>query len=234
MRGKPGPHLHIVGAGMAGISCAVTALREGFQGAVTLYEAAPQAGGRCRSLITTGPGETAPRVMDAGTHLLLSANRAVLDLAETCGSLSRLTVHPPRFPFVDLIDTATWTIAPGYGPLPWWVFQPGRRTAGVGAMAHLRGLGRMVAPAPPATPLAEVFRRCDPLLVRRLLSPLAVNILNTDPAEAALAPLQQVFRESLSRGAAFCRPITAPQGLAAAVVAPALDWLRGQDRKSVV
>ena len=39
---------HIVGAGVAGLAAALAVTRRG--GAVTLYEAAPQAGGRCRTV----------------------------------------------------------------------------------------------------------------------------------------------------------------------------------------
>ncbi|MCH8810159.1 MAG: FAD-dependent oxidoreductase, partial [Proteobacteria bacterium] len=48
--------VHIVGAGIAGLSCAVRLAGRGR--AVTLYEAAAQAGGRCRSYFDAKIGRT--------------------------------------------------------------------------------------------------------------------------------------------------------------------------------
>ena len=61
-------HVHVVGAGLAGLACAVRLGRQNRQ--VTLYEAASQAGGRCRSYYDP----TLDRIIDNGNHLLLSAN----------------------------------------------------------------------------------------------------------------------------------------------------------------
>ncbi|MBC6417064.1 MAG: FAD-dependent oxidoreductase, partial [Rhodospirillales bacterium] len=47
-------HAHVVGAGLAGLSAALRLAERGY--AVQLYEAAPQAGGRCRSYFDKGLG----------------------------------------------------------------------------------------------------------------------------------------------------------------------------------
>jgi uncharacterized protein with NAD-binding domain and iron-sulfur cluster len=56
---------HVVGAGLAGLSAAVALAEKG--AAVTLYEAAPQAGGRCRSYFDPTLGQ----IIDNGNHLVL-------------------------------------------------------------------------------------------------------------------------------------------------------------------
>jgi hydroxysqualene dehydroxylase len=56
--------IHIVGAGLAGLSAATTLAEQNFS--VQVYEAAPQAGGRCRSYFDPGFGA----VIDNGNHLL--------------------------------------------------------------------------------------------------------------------------------------------------------------------
>ncbi len=63
--------VHVVGAGVAGLSCAVRLARAGRQ--VAVHEAAGQAGGRCRSFHDA----TMDRLIDNGNHLLMSGNHAV-------------------------------------------------------------------------------------------------------------------------------------------------------------
>lgn len=72
--------VHVVGAGLAGLSCAVRLARRGI--AVTLHEAAAQAGGRCRSW----HDETLDRWIDNGNHLLLSGNQAALSYLAAIGA----------------------------------------------------------------------------------------------------------------------------------------------------
>jgi len=68
--------IHIVGAGISGLSCAVRLARQGR--AVTLYEAAGQAGGRCCSYYDA----KLERSIDHGNHMLRSANTAALSYLE--------------------------------------------------------------------------------------------------------------------------------------------------------
>ena len=60
--------VHVIGAGMAGISCAVELVKA--RQRVVLWEAAAQAGGRCRSFHDA----TLDRTIDNGNHLILGAN----------------------------------------------------------------------------------------------------------------------------------------------------------------
>jgi len=65
--------IHVVGAGLAGLAAAVRLAAEGRD--VRLYEAAPHAGGRCRSYFDA---ELGCRI-DNGNHLLLAGNHRTLD-----------------------------------------------------------------------------------------------------------------------------------------------------------
>src|SRR5580704_18831667 len=113
---------HVVGAGLSGLSAAVTLATGGW--AVTLSEAAAQAGGRCRSY----HDPQLDMVIDNGNHLVLSGNRAVADYLAAIGASDRLAgPDHARFPFIDLRDGLRWTLAPNDGALPWWILRPGRR-----------------------------------------------------------------------------------------------------------
>ena len=72
--------VHVVGAGLAGLAAAVRLCERGAP--VALYEAAPQAGGRCRSY----HDRNLDRVVDNGNHLLLSGNRSALAYLAAIGA----------------------------------------------------------------------------------------------------------------------------------------------------
>ena len=210
--------VHIIGAGISGLSCAVRLAREGR--AVTLYEAAGQAGGRCRSYHDA----KLERSIDNGNHMLLSANTAALSYLEEIGA--RHSLRAPQeaaYGFVDLRSGARWTLRPNAGPLPWWILAPGRRVPETRPGAYLAGL--RLAFAKPDQTVAQVLDPSDPLW-ERFWEPLTVAALNTAPEEAAARLLWLVLRETFGRGAAACRPMIARDGLAASFIDPALAMLR--------
>ena len=99
--------VHIVGAGLAGLAAAV-ALADGGR-SVVLYEAAPRAGGRCRSYFDP---ELGCRI-DNGNHLLLSGNLSTLDYLDRIGARGSLEGPSEAvFPFVDAATEERWTVRP--------------------------------------------------------------------------------------------------------------------------
>ena len=209
-------HVHVVGAGLAGLAAALSLSRAGRQ--VTVHEAAGQAGGRCRSYDDRALGCR----IDNGNHLLLAGNRAALDYLDETGAAGSL-VGPAEaaFPFLDLAGGRSWTLRPNPGRLPWWILAPGRRVPGSGALDYLQAL-RLLAARPGAT----VMQVLGPgPLMERLWRPLTVAALNARPEVAAASLLLPVLRESFGRGGRLCRPLVARDGLAAAFVEPALATL---------
>ena len=208
--------VHIIGAGMAGLSCAVALTRRGR--AVVLHEAAPHAGGRCRSFFD----DTLGREIDNGNHLLLSGNRAAMGFLDTIGARDSL-LSPARavFPFVDLATGERWTVRPGRGRLPMWIFDPRRRVAGSRAADYLAALRLAVAGD---RTVAECLDTGRPIY-RRFWEPLAVAVLNTEATHAAARLLWPVLIETLGRGEAASRPCIARNGLSRSFVDPALAFL---------
>ena len=210
--------VHVIGAGMAGLACAVRLAGRGR--AVILHEAAGQAGGRCRSYFDPG----LDRVIDNGNHLLLSANAGALEYLDEIAAADTLT-GPGRaeFPFMDLRDGRRWTVRPNGGRVPWWVFSRSRRIPGTRPWAYLSALSLLVAG--PGQTVADRIR-CDGPLYEGFWRPLTVAALNADPTEASARLMRTVIRESFARGGAYCRPLVVRDSLAASLVDPALARLR--------
>ncbi|MFQ5958695.1 MAG: hydroxysqualene dehydroxylase HpnE, partial [Alphaproteobacteria bacterium] len=209
--------VHVVGAGLAGLACAVRLVGEGR--AVALYEAAGQAGGRCRSLFEP----TLERAIDNGNHLLLGGNDATMAYLDVIGARDSLRSAPEVvFPFVDLRSGARWTLRPNAGPLPWWLLCASRRVP-ESRLRHYLGALRLARARADAT-IADVFDTGDPFF-ERFWEPLAVAVLNAAPEDGAARLLWPVMKLTFGRGGRACRAYVARDGLSASFVDPALAWL---------
>ena len=211
---------YVIGAGLAGLVAAERLSAAGRQ--VTVLEASPKAGGRCRSYRDARLG----RVIDNGNHLILSANRAVLAWARRIGGADRLRVHEAAFPFLDLAGGARWTVRPGRGPLG--ALAPSARPPGVSMRALGRDMAGLLSAGRRATVESAVGR--GPAW-RPFWDPMTRAVLNEAPEAGSAALLRAALLRSFARGAASARPVTAPEGLGAALVEPALALL---DSRGVV
>ncbi|MDE0051084.1 MAG: hydroxysqualene dehydroxylase HpnE [Rhodospirillales bacterium] len=209
--------VHVIGAGMAGLSCAVELVKA--RQRVVLWEAAAQAGGRCRSFHDA----TLDRTIDNGNHLILGANPAVFAYLETVGTQGGLLGQArAAFPFVDLRTGERWTVRPNAGPVPWWIMAPSRRVPGSRARHYLAGLA--LARARERDTAAERLGGTGPLL-ERLWEPLTVAVLNASIDEASASLLWPVVRLTFGRGEAACRAYLTREGLGPNLVAPGVSYV---------
>lgn len=212
-------HVHVVGAGLAGLSAAMDLVDAGL--AVTVHESGPAAGGRCRSYFDKELGCR----LDNGNHLVLSGNRGVYAFLDRVGARGTMAgPADPVFPFMDAATGERWTVRPNRGRVPWWVLSPGRRVPGA-KLSHFLAATRLSRAGPDAT-VAEALPQGE--LYRRLLEPLAVSALNTPPGTASARLLGAVMDESLSQGGAACIPAYPRDGLSESFIDPAVAWLRGR------
>src|SRR5579871_3933706 len=166
-----GGHVHVIGAGLAGLAAAVKLAAVGRR--VSVYEAGDHAGGRCRSYFDTALGCR----LDNGNHLLLAGNRRAMAYLDLIGARATLVgPRDARFPFVDLTTGRRWLLRPNRGRLPWWMFDARRRVPDTRAIDYLAALRLWRA-----RDTDTVAARLDPhgVLYQRLWAPLAIAALNT-------------------------------------------------------
>ncbi len=190
--------LHVVGAGLAGLSCALDARDAGVE--VVVHESAGHAGGRCRSWFEP----KLDRLIDNGTHMVVGGNQAVFRYLRRIGSTDGLVPGPAAFPMLDLDDGRLWT-ATATRLLPSILASAWRmRDAEGSSISACLGRSRNF---------------------RRFWDPLGVAIMNT-PCDAASATVfRRVLARTLWRGQAASQPFLVRSGLSETFVHPALAAL---------
>jgi squalene-associated FAD-dependent desaturase len=210
--------VHIIGAGLAGLSAALKLSKCGVR--IVVHEATAFAGGRCRSYRDATLGMT----IDNGNHLLLSGNRAALDYLRDIGAEGRL-VGPAHaeFTFFDLENRQRWTLRFNDGRLPLWIFNSRSRVPGTGPFDYLPLVRLLRAPSGKA--VGELIA-CKGPVYARLVEPLLLAALNIEPPRGAARLAAAVVRETLGAGGLACRPLIAREGLGSTLIEPALGALQ--------
>jgi zeta-carotene desaturase len=200
----------VAGAGFAGLAAAI-ALQER-RHSVTLLERRGVLGGRATSFRDVPSGED----VDNGTHLMVAAYAATLDLVRRAGAEDLVLVQDDLH--IDYIDEGGYAVLdcpPLAAPLhllvgllrlrvPWRVCWDALRL----------GLAVRFGSPPAGITLAEYFRRTGQGAdTRRLLwDPLALAILNETPERAAAILFYNVYRETFLSNHRASRLIFLRQG----------------------
>ncbi|MDR8727782.1 hydroxysqualene dehydroxylase HpnE [Burkholderia pseudomultivorans] len=210
--------VHVIGAGLAGLSAAVELQRRGRR--IVLHDAHAQAGGRCRSWFD----ETLGATVDSGLHRIFAGQPATQRYLRAIGAADQLAGPAlPEFPVVDVAAQQRWTLRFGTGHWPSWLFDAASRAPGTTPLDY-------VALAPLAfartgRSLAQTMR-CDGVLWDRWLRPYLLGILNVEPRHATAELARAVLRGMFAAGGPGCRPLVARHGLGSAFVDPALRMLQ--------
>ena len=218
-------HIHIVGAGLAGLSTARQLALSNEK--VTLYEAAPFAGGRCRSFVDREIGHR----IDNGNHMVLSGNAAVQDYLYLSNALDTMELgvngsNKALFPFMDVTNGERWTIDMNKGAIPWWIFNKTRRVPGTKLSDYLSALP--ILRANDTDTVGSLLDK-NTTLYRRFWEPFIVGALNTETDISSAKLLRTIFLQSFGAGGKACVPMIPKVGLSESFVLPCLNVLRQHD-----
>jgi hypothetical protein len=203
---------HIIGAGIAGLSAALAVTAEG--GEAIIYEAAPQPGGRCRTL-RKEDGFT----HDNGTHVLFTANGYTLDLLKAIGARDRwFEPEPKGLPLYDGPTGETRRV----GLSPWSWLLPSRRPRGL-TLPDLGRILRLVFTSRNC-PVASIIGKGP--IMDNLIEPLTVAVLNTPTSQASSQRLACALRQFIRPGAG--RLLVARNGLSQDLIEPAVATLQAR------
>lgn len=214
--------LAVVGAGWAGLACAVEAVRQGH--AVTLFEAAPHAGGRARRV-----DDMHGMALDNGQHILIGAYAATLQLMRDVGVdpervLLRLPLslrfadggglQLPRLP-------APLDLLAGIFQARGWTWRDKSALLRTAIGWRLRGF-RCDA----STSVAELCASLTPRVMQELIEPLCVSALNTPVAQSSGQVFLRVLHDALFSGSGGADLLLPRADLGALLPDAALAWLR--------
>ncbi|MFL5164122.1 MAG: FAD-dependent oxidoreductase [Microvirga sp.] len=203
---------HIVGAGIAGLSAALAVTADGNDAVV--YEAAPQPGGRCRTLQPVDGF-----IHDNGTHVLFTANAHAINLLKAIGARGRWFEPEPQG--LPLYDGRTGEMQ-HVGLSPWSWLLPSRRPQGL-TLPDLARILRLVFTAKDR-PVASLIGNRP--IMDSLIEPLTVAVLNTPAAQASSQRLACALRKLLRPGAG--RLLVARNGLSEDLIEPAVATLEAR------
>ena len=210
--------VHIIGAGLSGLSAAVELSNNGIS--VIVHEGTGHAGGRCRSYFDS----ELDQMIDNGNHLVLSGNHGTLNYLRLIGSFDTVKiVKPAEINFLDLGNNDCWVVRPDKGLIPWSWIRQGGRVPGSSLIDYLK-CWRLMRATEDQT-ISDVLPT-EGDLWKKFWVPFIVSITNTDPWVASSGPVRRVVEETLAKGEVACRPVLFPLGLTQSLIAPALEFIR--------
>ncbi len=213
--------LAIVGAGWAGLAAAVRATEAGHR--VTLFDMAPQPGGRARAVEHDGVA------LDNGQHILIGAYRETLALMRSVGADPNTLFD--RRPLA-LQDPQGKGLALPHGPaVPAFVrgvlaqkdWPLSERIALLAAAVRWRLTGFR---AGPGQTVAELVRALPERARTTLIEPLCVAALNTPSSQASAQVFLRVLRDALFSGPGAADLLLPRVPLSDLLPTPAVQWLQ--------
>ena len=215
----------VIGAGYAGLSCAVELVGRGF--AVSVFESSRIPGGRARVVAVGG------LALDNGQHVLLGAYRETLRMMRRVGANpERLLLRRPlNLCYPNEFELTAARVRPPFNLILGLLRARGvswmERRAVVRLMSALRRTGFAVAgDQTVASLLGEAGQ--PPRLCQLLWEPLCVSALNTPPEQASAQVFANVLKDALFDDGTSSDMLLPRTDLTRLFPQPAVEWLQRQ------
>ena len=210
-----------MGAGWAGLAAAVALVKAGHQ--VSVFEMAPQAGGRARLVLAAG-GE-----FDNGQHILIGAYTHTLALMRQVGADPAALLL--RRPLVLRYADGAGLALPAGPPLPAFVravlaAQGWRMTDRLGLLRAATGWWRDGFTCAASLTVQQLCQALPQPVQQDLINPLCVAALNTPAATASAQVFLRVLRDALFSGPGSADLLLPRVPLSALLPEPACRWLQ--------
>ncbi|MFM7083850.1 MAG: hydroxysqualene dehydroxylase HpnE [Hyphomicrobium sp.] len=213
---------HIVGAGVAGLSAAVSLVEQDRR--IIIHEMTRYAGGRCRSYFDPVLGIQ----IDNGNHLILSSNTHTREFLNKIKSYHLLPVpEKAKFPFFDIKDMSQWTVEINKGFFPRWIFNKNMRVPETRAWDYFHLLPFLIRSYCTNKPVAQLvsFRE---RVFKYLVHPVLLAALNTNLEEASSQLAAKIILKTIIKGGEACKPLLSSLGLSSVFVDPAVAFLKSR------
>ncbi len=213
----------VIGGGWAGLAAAVEACHRGHS--VTLYEMAPQLGGRARAVDFDGLW------LDNGQHILIGAYVQTLSLMRTVGvDIDAAFVRTPlRVTYPDGAGlqlqegSPIWAFARAVATYPGWRWSEKLAMVLAATRWALRGFR-----CDPSITVGQLTAHLPQAVRDELLDPLCIAALNTPSPQASAAVFLRVLKDALFSGPGSADLLMPRHSLSTLWPEPAARWLKAQ------
>ena len=217
------PRIAVIGAGWAGICAAVQASTRDCP--VTLFEMAPQCGGRARGLKMDG------LTLDNGQHIMIGAYTELLRLMRCVGAdPQRLLLRTPLALLNAVgaglqlrpgraISAFVWAVARH----PTWSWNAKLALLGAAMQWGMSGFRCRAS-----LDVAELTKALPAVLRDELIDPLCIAALNTPSAQASASVFLRVLQDALFAGPGAADLLLPKVCLSDVLPNPALHWLHSR------
>ena len=213
--------IHIIGAGLAGLSCAINLLKEKNR-KIILYEASSLYGGRCRSYNE----KNFNCLLDNGNHLIIKAYKNTFNYLKKINAHKKLLTNKKTFyPFVDIKESEMWNVKPYSFVLPWWIFFKSCRPRNVSFLDFIKSFKIFFAKKNQT--VADLLEK-DSLIYKRFWKPFTIAVLNTHPNEASAKVLWRIIMKTLFFNNDPLRPFVVKKSLNDSLIKPAVKKILDQ------
>ncbi len=206
--------VHIIGAGLAGLSTTVNAIKKNID--CEIYESSKIAGGRCRSFFD----KKINLEIDNGNHLVFSANKNFLDFCESIGTLKTFKLISTNLIFFDLNSSNKWEISFDKNifkeifykcPIPQTIF-----------FDYLSFFKFLLVKS--KTTVHELVGKSK--IYKTFWEPFTLAVMNTSPNFASAKVLSNVLKETIFKGKKNCLIYQPLENWEKSLIQPALKFIK--------